>query len=262
MEQKKKPLLYRMIWQSIRLCYPKPEIVGPLPEGPCVIVANHTQMHGPIVGEIFLPGRKVIWCAGQMMERKEVPEYAFTDFWSFKPKWVQPFYRLLSHLIAPLSVLIFNNANTIPVYRDKRVITTFRATVEQLCGGAKVLIFPEYNKRYNNILYDFQDRFIDLGRMYRRKTGEELDFVPLYIAPKLRKMDFGPPVTFDSAAPAEEERARIKHYLMDQITALAADLPLHTVVPYRNIRKRDYPKNRPVTDAAPAQGEEPKEASL
>jgi hypothetical protein len=33
---------------------------------------------------------------------------------------------------------------------------------------------------------------------------------------------------------------------MDSITALATELPLHTVIPYRNIRKRDYPKNKPL----------------
>ena len=27
---------------------------------------------------------------------------------------------------------------------------------------------------------------------------------------------------------------------------MAAELPEHTVVPYRNIRKRDYPKNKPI----------------
>ena len=43
---------------------------------------------------------------------------------------------------------------------------------------------------------------------------------------------------------AEEE-------LMERITDLAAEQPLHTVVPYRNIKKRDYPKNLPVQDRRP-----------
>ena len=32
---------------------------------------------------------------------------------------------------------------------------------------------------------------------------------------------------------------------MDEITAIAESLPEHTVVPYRNIPKKDYPTNRP-----------------
>ena len=113
-------------------------------------------------------------------------------------------------------------------------------------GRGDVVIFPEHDEPFNNILYDFQDRFIDLARMYHRKTGEELSFVPLYIAPDRREMAFGAPVRFDSAAPAAEERERIKACLMERITDLAAAMPLHTVVPYRNIPKREYPKNLPI----------------
>lgn len=32
---------------------------------------------------------------------------------------------------------------------------------------------------------------------------------------------------------------------MDEITAVAEALPEHTVVPYRNIPKKDYPSNIP-----------------
>ena len=46
--------------------------------------------------------------------------------------------------------------------------------------------------------------------------------------------------------PGGELRARICAGLMDRITAMAAALPPHTVVPYRNIPKRDYPKNTPI----------------
>ena len=33
---------------------------------------------------------------------------------------------------------------------------------------------------------------------------------------------------------------------MQEITDIAASLPLHTVVPYRNIPKRNYPTNIPI----------------
>ena len=65
----------------------------------------------------------------------------------------------------------------------------------------------------------------------------------MYIAPKLRETYLGEPIRFDPAAPLDDERARIKAALMDSITAMAESLPEHTVIPYRNIRKRDYPKN-------------------
>lgn len=248
MERKKTSLIYRLLKFFVLLFYPKMEVVGAenLPDGAAFVVGNHTQLHGPISAELYFPGPHYIWCAGQMMHLKEVPGYAFEDFWSFKPRYSRWYYRLASYLIAPLSVCIFNNAHTIPVYRDRRLISTFRTTISRLQEGNRVIIFPEHNKKYNNILYEFEDKFIDTARLYYKKTGQELAFVPMYIAPKLKKIVLGKPIRFRADDPMEEERRRIRDYLMDEITSLACSLPLHTVTPYRNIPKKNYPKNLPL----------------
>lgn len=246
MNTKKTPLAYRIIRWLVKLFYPVPKLYGldklPEDEG-CVIVGNHSQMNGPIIGELYIPGEHKVWCAGQMMNKDEVADYAYKDFWSLKPQWTQPFYRLLSKLITPLSVLIFNNANTIAVYHDFRLRNTYRESVEALAQGQKLVIFPEKAEPYNNILYAFQDRFIDTARFYYKKCGKALKFIPMYIAPKRGEVYFGEPISFDPTAPSDEERARVCSYLMDKITAMAKALPKHTVVPYLNMAKKDYPTN-------------------
>ncbi|MGM9548363.1 MAG: hypothetical protein ACI3V5_00750 [Faecousia sp.] len=229
------------------MIYPKIEVVGAekLPEEPVVYVGNHSQMNGPIACELYIPGEHYTWCAGEMMHREEVPAYAYKDFWSGKPKSVRWFYKLLSHIIAPLSELIFNNANTIGVYHDTRIVSTFKKTVQALQGGASVVIFPEHNVPRNNIIYEFQDRFIDVAKLYYKRTGRELAFVPLYLAPRLKSMYLGEPIRFRADAPMEQERRRICEYLMEQVTDMARALPEHTVVPYPNIPKKQYPSNIP-----------------
>ena len=238
-------LLYRFIKFLVRLFYPKTQVVGAekLPPDAAVIVGNHAQLHGPIACELYVPGEHYTWCVGQMMHLKEVPAYAYVDFWSGKPKAVRWFYKLLSYLIAPLSVCIFNNANTIPVYRDKRIISTFRTTAEKLSEGASVVIFPEQDAPHNNILCEFQDGFVDVARFYYKKTGVCLQFVPLYVAPALRKLYVGTPIRFNADAPIKEERERICAYLTQEITKIAQGLPVHRVVPYKNVPKRNYPRN-------------------
>ena len=239
--------LYRIIRWLVWLFYPKVRLEGTenIPDEPCVIVGNHTQMNGPICAVIHFPGSKYVWCAGEMMNFKEVPEYAFRDFWSQKPKRTHWFYRILSHLIAPIAVVIFNNAGCIGVYHDTRILSTFRESVKRLQEGSNIVIFPEHDAPYNNILYEFSDRFIDIAKMYCKKTGKSLQFVPVYIAPKLKTVYFEKPVSFDPEAPIEEERSRVCRCITDSITEKARSLPLHTVVPYRNIPKKLYPKNRP-----------------
>ena len=247
MSSEKPSPLYRLIKGLVQLFYPKMEVVGTenLPDEPVIVVGNHTQMNGPIACELYFPGKRYIWCAGQMMHLKEVPAYAFQDFWSQKPGWCRWFYKILSYLIAPFSVCVFNNAGTIPVYHDIRLRTTFKMSMDKLQDGASMIIFPEHDEPYNNIIYDFQDKFIDLARMYHKRTGKELSFVPLYIAPTLKKMYIGKPLRFCAEAPINEERQRICDYLMAEITEIARALPEHTVVPYRNIPKRLYPSNIP-----------------
>ncbi|MBR2716935.1 MAG: hypothetical protein IKD79_04280 [Oscillospiraceae bacterium] len=247
MAEKKTSPLYKLIKWLVWVFYPRTAVVGAenLPEEPCVIVGNHTQMNGPIVSELYLPVERYTWCAGEMMHLRKVPAYAYRDFWSRKPRYIRWFYRLLSYVIAPIAVCVFNNANTVPVYRDMRIVATFRESVEKLCSGASLVIFPEHEVKYNHILYDFQDRFIDLARLYFKKTGKPLQFVPMYIAPALKTAYLGKPVRFRPDAPMTEERRRIKAYLMDEITAIACSLPPHTVVPYPNLPRRDYPRNLP-----------------
>lgn len=234
----------------VRLFYGKCEVVGfeNLPADNTIIVANHTQMNGPIVGELFMPQNCYIWCAGQMMKLKEVPQYAYTDFWSQKPKWTRPLYKLLSYIIAPLASCIFNNARTIAVYRDNRIISTFRETMRLLQDGKNILIFPEKDEKHNNILYKLEENFIDVAKLFYKKTGVSLTFVPMYIAPTLRKMYIGKGITFDSNNDITIERSKIAEYISDEITKIARDLPEHTVVPYRNIKKKYYLSNKDVNE--------------
>ena len=84
-----------------------------------------------------------------------------------------------------------------------------------------------------------------MAKLYYRKTGQAVCFVPLYIAPKLKQMHIGKPIRFDPDEPMDTQRRKICDYLMQEITDIASALPEHTVVPYRNIPKKFYPSNIP-----------------
>ena len=245
MKKRKDRWLYLAIKWCVKTLYPKIRVEGleNLPEDGAIIVGNHCKMNGPISSELYAPGKHYTWCAGEMMELKAVPEYAYEDFWSGKPEWCRPFYKLLSYIIAPLSVCVFNNAETIGVYHDTRIISTFRQTVKALQEGANVVIFPEHDEPYDHIICRFQDRFIDVAKLYYKRTGKAVSFVPMYLAPALKTMYLGKPVAFHPEAPMEEERTRIAGELMAAVSSIAQSLPEHTVIPYKNIPKKKYPSN-------------------
>lgn len=241
-------VLYRFLAFFVWLFSPKYKVEGAenIPAEPSVLVGNHCHMYGPVFAEFYSPVKRKTWCAGEMMELKSVAAYAFQDFWANKPRWTLPFFRLLSHIIAPLAELIFNNARTIAVYHDARVLSTFRDSVKTLEAGESIVIFPECYDRHNNIVYDFQHGFVDVALMYHKKTGKDISFVPFYIAPKLKIGVYGKPVSFDSSNELKSERERICNCLMDEITNIAADLPCHKVVPYPNVSSKNYPMSLPI----------------
>lgn len=238
-------VFYKVCWWLVWVFYPKTTVEGQenLPEDASIIVGNHSQANGPIVAELYFPGKRSIWCAGQMMSVKEVPDYAYHDFWDEKPKALKPLFRLLSYIIAPFAACVMRCGDTIAVYRDTRIINTFRDTVKKLQAGNHIIIFPECKKGYNQILCQFQENFVDVAKLYYKRTGNELNFVPMYLAPRLRKIYFGKPIRFNAQAPIAEERRRICQALMDSITEIAEGLPEHIVVPYPNIPKKDYKTN-------------------
>ena len=247
MRKKLSYCLYRVIKYLVWLFSPKIKVTGleNLPDEPAVYVGNHAQMYGPIAAEIHFPVKRYTWCASQMMHLREVPAYAMEDFWWDKPRNIQWFYKLLSYIIAPIAVCVFNNADTIPVYRDMRVRATVEQSVQRLEEGAGLVIFPEWRTPYNHFLYRFQERYVDVAYRYYKKTGKEISFVPIYLAPRLKKMVIGKPIRYDASIPPAKQREKINLYLMEEITRLAEELPLHTVVPYLNMPKKKYPKSRP-----------------
>ncbi len=239
-------LIFNILVPVIRFFFGKQEIVGidKIPPSDAIIVANHCQMSGPLVGEFYMPKSVYTWCAGEMMKFSEVPSYAFSDFWSQKPRWTHPFYKALSYLIAPLAVCLFNNARTIAVYRDARVLGTFKKTVKFLEDGKNILIFPEKDEKCNNIIYTFQKNYIDIAKLYYKKTGRAIQFVPLYIAPTMKKSYVGDSITFCPDKDFAKEKERINFLLQEEITNLGRNLPEHIVVPYRNMPKKYYISNK------------------
>ena len=239
--------LYKAASAVVRLLYPAPEFSGleNLPKGcPCIIVGNHAHTYGPFYMELYLPCERAIWCIGEIMDPQEAADYAFKDFWSRKPLWCRWVYRLLSYVFALLSVAVLKHAHCIGVYKDSRLLSTMRESIRHMKQGDNIVIFPEHEVTYNDIVWEFQQGFVDLAAVYTRQTGEPVDFVPMYIAPKLKRVCLGKPIAFDPKASLDAERDRVCHALMDEITDMARDLPPHVAVPYPNLPRHMYNLNR------------------
>lgn len=242
-KNKKKGFLYKILRFFILCFYRKRKFIGlenvPQDE-PIVFAGNHCQMHSPMAIELFFPFDKAIWCNGEMMNVKEIPSYAYKDFWSQKPKGVRWIFKCLSYLLIPIAV-VFKSADAIPVYRDLRITNTFKKSIEALDEGCKIVIFPEKAEGYNNIINDLNLYFVDLAKFYYKSTGKELTFVPMYNAHTLKTICFGKPIKFNSKDSIENQRKVICEYIKEEVTSMAKDLPSHKVIPFNNVPKKQYP---------------------
>ncbi|MBR6530481.1 MAG: hypothetical protein IKT43_03600, partial [Clostridia bacterium] len=194
---------------------------------------NHSQAHGPIVSQITFPSSVYTWCISEMLDKHKAGDYMYDTFWAPPGRHLK-FFRVFSTLIAPLCALLFTEANTVPVYLDKRLLTTFKKSISLLQDGKQLIIFPETEVADNAIVNRFHEPFVDLGKLYYKKTGKRLAFVPTYICPERREIHTGKPVFYDPKNTPEEERTRITRYLSEQICETARSLPTHTVVPFLN----------------------------
>lgn len=240
-----KHIVYRIIRKMASVLMPVFQIEGAdnLPDGPAVVVGNHSQAYGPVAAELYFPREHYTWCISDMMEKECVADYAYKDFWSKKPVLIRPFFRLFSYMLPRVSEIVFTNADTIPVYRDKRIMKTFQLSCEKLQDNAAIVIFPEEYTEYNNIVHSFQRGFVHLAKYYYRQTKKPVPFVPMYVCPELGKLVFGKPIWYEPTSPSDKEAERICSYLQDSISELAYNMPRHHVVPYPNVSRKNYPLN-------------------
>ena len=199
---------YSFLKKIVKTFYRKWDLQGlfNIPSEPSIIVGNHSQVYGPLVSELLFPYPKEAWCTAEVMDAKVIPDYAMRDFFVYKSEKSKWFYKILAKLLAnPLSY-IFNSADTLPVYRDNRIISTFKQSISALENNKHLIIFPEYHLHYNEIINEFRCNYIDLARLYNRKSGKDICFVPMYIAPKLKTVVFGEKIYYNPNSNFDEQK--------------------------------------------------------
>ena len=94
-------------------------------------------------------------------------------------------------------------------YLSKGIFHIVRVLVRLFYGKVEIVgreNLPEKNEKYNNILYNFKENFVDLARLFYKKTGKNINFVPIYLAPKLKKVYIGRGIEYCGEKDSKEEK--------------------------------------------------------
>lgn len=189
---------------------------------PGVFVFNHREIYGPIAAVVFLPYDIRPWIIDNMIDKNKIFTHMYEGTFS-KMKWLPPFMRKgIPRFLSPIIYWALSSFDPIPVYRGstRKIIKTFTLSVECLCAGDSILLFPENpTDRYTVEVSNFYKGFANIGKMYHRKTGESLTFYPVYASSKRRLLNIGKGVKYDPNG-GKHERDRIVEKLEKRMQAL------------------------------------------
>ena len=232
MHRHTQPLFVRMLMAMLRPFYRHTiiheERIVQDESNPTVFLCNHGEFYGPVVGTLYIPVPLRAWVISDIMIDKEETAAYVNRFTISQQKWIPEKLQMpIARLVGRLSVMVMNQLETIPVYRNKltQLKTTFRLSVEAMEAGDNLLIFPENpdadpeNPGYaREGVGDLFAGFVMLAQVYYAKTGKRCRFQPMFAHKGMRTLTFCEPVLYDPENDAMAERDRIVAYAKEQMT--------------------------------------------
>lgn len=191
------------------------------PAGPTVYVCSHGNMAGPLATLCWLPFPVRPWVFHVFTDKKTCYEQFSGYTFSQRFGLPQPLANLLAGIVSGYVSTLMTSTGAIPVYRGSiHIGATFKETVAALQAGDSVLIFPDVDYTDDSdTIGAVYDGFLLTDRFWRRVSDEPLNFVPLRLDHRTRRITAGPPVRFDREADQKTELVRVREALRQEINA-------------------------------------------
>lgn len=233
MEEKRKSVYYKIVSAILHLVVPRAKTVFEVPPGnePVVFVSNHASINGPLMMTFYFSRKCRIWAIAESLDKVHTRSYAFHDVLVGDGKNSFRFWKFVAGIVKVMlpPILIYN---TITVYRDRRILETFRNSTDALKQGYDIIVFGESTERYSEYVNEIQPGFVGLGRMYYKQTGKRLKFYPVYLNKENRLISVGSPIEFDPDMDGEEFRKKTCTFIRDGIDRLGRSMKPHKIIPF------------------------------
>ena len=200
-------LFFRCTRSAARLFLPKYRCDVKTPKGAVVYLCRRLHRKGPAIALRTLPF--------------DTHPMVLSPFFSFRAcyRWYKTclpvrfripkfFASPLAFLFAAVVALLVRSARAIPAYRGGiDAVKTYRAAMECLGKGEPILIFSEDTSGEKESS-DLCTGFLYLEKLYRKKYGASLSFVPLCICENSRTLHAAPACRFPLRSASFDEAAR------------------------------------------------------
>jgi hypothetical protein len=193
--------------------------------GPVAIVANHAGALGPIALCVALP-RLYPWLVADMLDLRLAAPYFRKDFTERElglSGWTS---AAVSALLTSIAVHLLRAIGCVPVWSDRRLLSTYKLSSEYLDAGRRLLILPEDPTRLSSPktgMRPFKQGFARLGAVHFSRAGQRVAFLPAVVSRNGRTIRLGRPFLFDPSGVGWREHSRISGSLESAIAAMLVE---------------------------------------
>lgn len=216
-------LLYKFT-RFIFRCFNKPySIYRECDEGaPVAYIVHHQNLQGPVISMAWFDKPIHPWGLSVFFSHRSCYKHYYK--YTFTERFGMPrvFAAILTY---PLSFYIpglMKSMEGIPVYRgSKDIVRTFSESLSVLTQGESLLICPDIDySSEDEHMGEMYMGFLSLERMYMKKTGKHLLFVPLHIDNKSHRIIIGKDISFTSETEYKQEKGIVYNKLKEEFSRL------------------------------------------
>lgn len=189
----------------------KAQIVGQRPADPVVYITHHRDKKGPFFTMLWYPGCIHPWTLSVFCKRKDAFNHLYGYTYTKRRGMPKPVAFAAAHIAAGVFSALMRSGGAIPVYRGSiKIKDTMLQSVSALENGESVVIFPDVDyASTDEQVGEMYMGFLALEKLYYKKTGKHLGFVPVYACERTKTMFIGGPVYFEDGAPFATDKARV-----------------------------------------------------
>lgn len=217
----------RLAKRVVQLCLSGWRCEGTVPEGPCVYIAHHQNMYGPVHTLAALPVLGHIWALHVFTNRKT----CFSQFYHYtfhtRFGWPAPIAWLAATALSLVVPAFMRTIGAVPVYRGSAAVRdTMQLSAQLLATGESLVICPDvdYSSSSDEMGQSYTG-FLMLEKYYHQRTGCHLPFVPVYCDGTNRVLQLGESVYCvrgDKPDLSHASRLRSAELLAGRINEMAA----------------------------------------
>ncbi len=185
---------------------------------PCIFVANHMEISGPIITELYIPYNIRPWIIDKMLDKKTIKHHMISGISRIFPKRAEFRNKITANILSPFIYNLLSSTNPIPVHRTGRgILETINKSVSALDNGESILLFPENPTDDGHYKLEgaskFYTGFVSIAKKYYEKTGKSIKFNPVYADRKNKILTVGNHIEFNPKSLYSNEKERIASYL-------------------------------------------------